>query len=310
MYENYQYIKLNEPLEEISKIKVNDMTIFRYIQDIEINEEPNILIYCYNKKIKRIDMENIYSGIRILITNYELMRDIYRNIPYHIEYVIVDNKIYKNNGDMFEYIDFLTYEDSNEIINNFIDNRLCDRVNNKGQIILERAIFMNHARIEEIIELTSDEILREYGYDILTTIISIWYQETAIKIIRRLDDETINKISIYGESLLILSLRNECKKITEELIDRASNEVLNRIDHVGYCVLYYICVGNMSDILIRIIDRINFDEKIIESVFSAITNKRSKDIGRIIKEYLIKKGKYEEFMNRLSYFDYEFFYSL
>ena len=88
-YTNNQYLRLDIPLEEIAKIGIKTDDNNKTISDLEIKEEePNIVIaYGINKKI---DYSNIYSSVRILITNRSGLKDgLWREIPEFIEHIIV-----------------------------------------------------------------------------------------------------------------------------------------------------------------------------------------------------------------------------
>ena len=92
-YKNNQYIRLDIPLEEIAKIEIKTDGNNRLIEELEIKEdEPNIII-AYGKKVR---YDNIYSSVRILITDFETLMGKIEEIPDFIEVVIVNNKIYYN----------------------------------------------------------------------------------------------------------------------------------------------------------------------------------------------------------------------
>jgi len=72
-YTNNQYLKLDIPLNEIAKIKIKTDKNNKMISDLDIKEdEPNIVI-AYGID-ERIDYNNIYSSVRILITDRETLR--------------------------------------------------------------------------------------------------------------------------------------------------------------------------------------------------------------------------------------------
>ena len=112
---NNQYIRLDIPLEEIAKIEIKTDKKNKMISDLEIKDEPNIVIaYGINTKI---DYCNIYSSVRILITDFKTLMGKIEEIPEFIEVVIVSNKIYynKNETDSDKEFDLLLFEDNKDI---------------------------------------------------------------------------------------------------------------------------------------------------------------------------------------------------
>jgi hypothetical protein len=79
-YINNQYLQLDLPLEEIQKIKVITNEKNKLIDDLDINDEPNIIIAC-DKNNNRINYNNIFSSVRILITDYNILKGKIEEIP-------------------------------------------------------------------------------------------------------------------------------------------------------------------------------------------------------------------------------------
>jgi len=92
-YINNQYIRLDKPLEEIAKIEIKTDENNKMISDLDIKDfEPNVIIaYGIDRKI---DYCNIYSSVKILITNIDALKGRIEEIPEFIEVIIVDNLIY------------------------------------------------------------------------------------------------------------------------------------------------------------------------------------------------------------------------
>jgi hypothetical protein len=89
---------------------------------------------CYgNEKIK-IEYNNIYSTVRTIITNKSAINNKWNEIPEYIENVIIENRIYKNNKDKFDYIKFNDKEKINQIIDELIENENFERTNNNFPI--------------------------------------------------------------------------------------------------------------------------------------------------------------------------------
>ena len=292
MYNNYEYIRVEENIEEISKIKIKTNKLYRKIEDIEIDIiEPNILTYYYDKNMENIKLENIYSGVKILITSKELMIKKYKEIPEYIENIIVDGKIYYNNGNKLEYIDFMSVSELDEIIDNYIYNNRCNEVNSRGQIILERAIISFHKRTNEIIDKTSEENINKYLFDTLLIYISDWRNiENMKKIIKRLYNETINRTK-NNYSLLFMAVRNSIsKELIEYLVEKSDDKILNLVDYEAYYgndILECLIENNMDDLVIKNFDR--FEDKLFDKkTLTLIYSKKFKNIAKKIKDKNIK----------------------
>ncbi len=129
-YTNNQYIRLDIPLEEIAKIEIKTDVNNKMISDLEINEdEPNIVI-AYGKE-KKIDYCNIYSRIRILITDEKTLKGKIEEIPEYIEVVIVNKNIYydRNEKESDKEFDLLLFED-----NKYIFEKKVERLIERGKI--------------------------------------------------------------------------------------------------------------------------------------------------------------------------------
>ena len=132
---NNKYYRLDISIEELAKckIRININKLSKNIEDIELieGEEPNILIYMTTaaypeyygeeererERERKVDFTNIYPSVKILITTAKEIRNRYMEIPEYIETIIVGQKIYKNNKNMFDYIRYNKYEVIKESFN-------------------------------------------------------------------------------------------------------------------------------------------------------------------------------------------------
>jgi len=93
-YINNQYIRLDIPIKEIAKIEIKiDEKNNKVIEDLEIEDYPNVII-AYGEKVK---YDNIFGGVKILVTNETALKKNEFVIPEYIENIIINNIIYKNN---------------------------------------------------------------------------------------------------------------------------------------------------------------------------------------------------------------------
>jgi len=126
-YTNNQYIKLDKRLEEILKIQVKTDENNRLIEDLEIDDYPNVIIACGNK----VEYNNIFGGVKILITNEDALEKNEYKIPEYIERIIVYGYMYRNNKEEIERM-------INELVNGNELLKAIDRKNeNKAIEILE-----------------------------------------------------------------------------------------------------------------------------------------------------------------------------
>jgi len=97
-YINNQYIRLEKPLEEISKIEIKIDENNKLIEDLEIEDYPNVII-AYGKKV---DYNNIFGGVKILITDKTALKKSEYVIPEYIESIIVYGYLYENKKEEIE----------------------------------------------------------------------------------------------------------------------------------------------------------------------------------------------------------------
>ena len=147
-YTNNQYIRLDIPLEEIAKIEIKTDVNNKMISDLEIKEdEPNIVIG-YGI-YKRIDYCNIFSSVRILITDEKTLKGKIEEIPEFIEVVIVSNKIYynKNERESDKEFDLLSFENDMDRfemkVERLIEKGKINSYNKIGDTILNYLIVYN-----------------------------------------------------------------------------------------------------------------------------------------------------------------------
>jgi len=215
---------------------------------------------CYgNEKIK-IEYNNIYSTVRTIITNKSAINNKWDEIPEYIENVIIENRIYKNNKDKFDYIKFNDKEKINQIIDELIENENFERTNN----IVDESIF---------------DYIIDYKYSDINTI-------------KKMNNKLINKVDKNGLSLLEMycvrshnwinqNAREKGEKIILEIIKLMSDEMINKVykykkqetmeieidktskkniedkavEYKGRSIVYYICKYKWKECLKKIIKR-------------------------------------------------------
>ena len=111
-YINNQYIRLDKPIEEIAKIEIKTDGKNKLIEDIEIGDYDVNVVIAYGDKV---EYDNIYGGVKILITDEEALKKNEYIIPEYIEKIIVYGCVYENNKREIEGL-----KNSLELVNAFL----------------------------------------------------------------------------------------------------------------------------------------------------------------------------------------------
>ncbi len=175
-----QYVYMEDIENNYKKIKVNIKKTIK-IEEIvyendKNNKNPNIIVYGIGEKDEEIELINIMSSVRWMITDYETMCRYIKNnrvedIPKNIENIVVYNKteyfeevkLYKNTGKRIEYVDFMDKEEIDEMIEEMIENKNINEYNTRGESVLMKACMIKNENIEYLIENTEKEIKYKIG---------------------------------------------------------------------------------------------------------------------------------------------------
>jgi hypothetical protein len=314
------YYRIEDSVENISKMEIRFDN--KRLIDLEIPiEKPNVIVYgVYNKESERENYDNIYSSVRIMITNKEAINeDRYEEIGRNIEYIIVDeirrNKkenmvkymsreraegyireegINKNrydyineNGESYLYLScyFGLREISLELLEK-MDNKVIN-INMRKKNILD--LICKRSNMEEVyfrlIEKLDKEIINYVNGDDTTALYwSIAYirsNEIALSLIERMTEDNINRRNIYGESIIYVAAKNEMKEeVMMELLKRTRKEIIDD-ENLNGSVLYELIMNGMEDVAIEVYRRMKKIKKKKEMV---IRIARNNDMERLEEE--------------------------
>jgi ankyrin repeat protein len=287
---NTNYRNSYKDFKEFKNIGISDIPIM-------INEEPNILLYAkYMYDENRVDFENIYPTVRILVTEKILIdEDKYLEIPSYIEKIIILNLEY-DIKDEFEMIQFMSNERLREYVKNNIDNdrimleynknndnifgEICARkdselikyiVEKRKNIINEiidkfgsKNIFgsyYNDVIIRIIIENMDKKYLYErdeYNRTILQLLIYVYNMNTEISFL--IDDLPYDLLVMRdneGNNSLFYACKYQVYEVANKLIERMEIEDINYENNEGYTVYYYMIIKRMVKTMEKAVEKIN-----------------------------------------------------
>ena len=286
-FENFQYVNIDLPIEEIAKIKVCDLILrkgksklyydrirYKAIEDIEIKDiMPNVLIYeldyevYYSHREIKPDYDNIFGTVKILITNRSGIKDrLWREIPDFIEYIIVEGRIYKNSKDKFDFINFELKLIKHDIKLNRDEIYRCNNYNKFIREEFDRLLKMKKEKLKVINELIEEERINEwniFGETVLYYICKYGGMklENILLLIEKMSVEAINKWDNKGRTALYWACKNKWDDIAIKLIDRMSDEAINKWDDNGRTALWWTCYNadyfSESEMAIKLIDRMS-----------------------------------------------------
>jgi len=263
---NNQYLKLEVSLEEIAKIEIDiDMRINKNIEDIDIeidNLEPNIMICYINEENKEIDFNNIYPSVRTIIINYEGLDGRWNIIPDYIENIIVDNRIYKNNRNKFDFIEFNKRTERIRILTELIEENKINEFNIVGESLLnwlcdDEQDELEYKTLKVIENISNYEIFNSYNKRKETSLFCACYNEKieiAERLIEKMDKEYINMSSKTNETALMYACCNRMESVANKLIEKMDISAINKINKENMTALIFACQYNLSSIALKLID--------------------------------------------------------
>jgi ankyrin repeat protein len=252
-YMNNQYLKLEKSIEEIAEIKIWTDYKNKLIEELDImEEEPNIIIGYSN----RANYYNIYTKVKILITDEKAIKKNEYIIPEHIEYIVIYGSIYKNNKTEIEKI------------RNTFD--LIKEINEKNtkkslEILGKKEININQ--------------VDKYGYTALLWACSNKIEEIGLIILEK-EGLNINYEDKDGYTALLWVCMNKAENMAIRIIERPEIEI-NHVDNNKISALIWACFNNMEKTALKILEK----EKI--NIYSKDKN------GKTALEYATQNNMYK-----------------
>ncbi len=224
-----QYVYMEDIENNYKKIKVNIKKTIK-IEEIvydndndknnKNNKNPNIIVYGIGEKDEEIELINIMSSVRWMITDYRTMRRYIKNnrvdeIPINIENIVVYNmteyceeiKLYKNIKKKIEFVDFMDNEEIDDMIEEMIKNNEINECNTRGESVLMKACLMNNENIEYLIERTDKEIKYKIAEDGDNFLFWLCYRKQNIDLAYKIimEDENREEIDRLLNSVLYMN---------------------------------------------------------------------------------------------------------
>lgn len=240
----YYHLENIENIENIKNIEniINKKNIYFSrkikLEDMEIVENTNMMIYS-SKGIKD-DYNNIYRGVRVMITdNYTIEDDRYREIGDNVDVIIIDGIRYERREEEFEKIMFMSGERLEDYYRNNKDK--IGEINSRGYSILMVSIMKKRDKIiKEIIEeLRRDmnkyrKIINSkniHGDTIYSWIVANNMEELGIEMLGEVDiDKSIFEMSNKYYLPIDQMMKKNMDRLTLDTIKRTKRETIKKLD--------------------------------------------------------------------------------
>jgi len=258
-YINNQYIRLDKLLEEIAKIEIKtDENNNKLIEDLEIEDYSNVVI-AYGEKV---EYNNIFPSIKILITDETaLIKNEYK-IPEYIEKIIVYGYVYENKKEEIERIkeglknglELIKVIFSPDILKREEIN--LNQVNNDGNTALILACF-EKKELDVLKLIEKEEIkINQVNKNGNTALIMACYnkmERVALKLLER-EEININQVNCIGATALICACENEMESVALKLLGRKDINI-NQVDNDSYTALIMACGRKMERVALKLLDK-------------------------------------------------------
>jgi len=255
-YINNQYIRLDESLEEIAKIEIKtDKNNNKLIEELELKDYPNVVIACGEK----VEYDNIFGGVKILITDKNALEKNEYKIPEYIEKIIVYGYVYENN------------------------NRGIERLKNGNELIGATMRYNNKLALE-ILEREEININQADNYGNTALIIASNNMESVVLKLLERKEININQVNKNGETALMWACKN-MESVALKLLEREEINI-NQVNKYGETALIWACMNNMEKVALKLLERdnINVNHRSMDGHLAlecAIENNMTNVINRI-----------------------------
>ncbi len=234
-------------MENINDIYMGYYTVEygKAIEELDIPEGnlPNVLICFSGMNEVKMDFSNIISSVRVMITDYNTIREGYMEIPDYVEEIIINLNRYRNNRSRVEFIDLMDMDESYELIGNLIEEGNINELNSRGENLLIQCIKNNF----------TDYI--GYLYD-------------------NMDEEVRDNITRNKKSVLYWMCLCGMEDYALRLIEnsRTIKKIVNIIDDFNLTILDWACIKKMSKLALKLVNLM--DEEVIRKIVNMETKTR------------------------------------
>ena len=287
-YDRNQYLKIDGIIEDIKNIEIERIFDERKaVEDLEIEDYPNVVI-AYGEKV---EYNNIFGGVKILITNEKALIKNEYIIPEFIEKIIINNIIYENNKESIKKLKnaielFKIMGNPTKIYMaiELIDTEEIDYryITTYKMTLLILSCLLNLELVAlKILDKKID--INQKTEEGKTALIYASEKKMELVVLKILDKKEIEKEQI-GE-ILIIACNNKNERIINKILEIPEINV-NCMDMYQTTPLIWACINKKESIALKLLEYPNIKVNIKENLTG--TTALLNCLNEIMKKVLLK----------------------
>ena len=216
----------------------------------------------------------------------------YNNIFSLVKILITDKKAIENNDYIPEYIETIIIYGYIYGNNKTEIERLKLGLKNGNDLFLA----IDNKNVLEILELIENVEINVGMVDDNEFTVLYWacyynMPGVAMKLIDRMSNEAINKRKYDGCTALSWALSRNMPEVAMRLIDRMSDEDINKWDYNGMTLLYLACRNNMPVVVMILVNRMSNEtiNKKYKEIINYVKKNNMKEVEKKLKDRMNKK---------------------